>query len=107
MGKKVEKLQEEVDKMATRIAVLEAQLYHRYELAHTALKRAKEKYKGSALILTVTDLSGEVVVRPVALKNGLSDASIAALQQDLTESARLALMNSPPGVLQQETKNAA
>lgn len=63
-------------------------------LAHKAMPGlGTKRYMASGLILQITDLSGNVVLGPVAIANGLSPETIAAIQADIaaTHADRLAL----------------
>lgn len=90
---------------AQRIAALERQLQEAHaQQVHTAhfasigLERASTKrFAASAVIITVTGLGGEQLVVPTAIRGGLSDASIAALQADLVRSYNDALVFKPKG----------
>lgn len=86
-----------------RIAKLESQLkesnalqVHNYHFAHEALKKTGVKqFMGGAVVLTLTGLGGKSLVDPVAIRDGLSDATIAALQADLIRSFELATLFQP------------
>lgn len=51
----------------------------------------------SAAILTITGLGGRVIVAPVAIRDGLSAATIAAIKADLQRSYDLATLMQPKG----------
>lgn len=62
--------------------------------AHKAVSGlSSKKYMASGLILQITDLSGNVVLGPVAISNGLSPETIAAIQADIaaTHADRLSI----------------
>lgn len=70
-----------------RVKELEAQLAHQYFFATIGLDKATiEKTFGSAVILELTFLGGTKVIEPVAIKDGLSDKTIAAIKADLKRS---------------------
>lgn len=70
-----------------KLVAMEAQLDCAYVPAYTALGRAgQDRFMASGLILTLTTLGGKQLVEPVVIKDGLSEASIAALQEDLRQS---------------------
>lgn len=73
---------------------LKAQLASTLGAAFDAIPNAAE-YHGSAVILTVTALGGKTVVAPVAIRDGLSAATIAAIQNDLRRSFELATLVNP------------
>lgn len=79
---------------ANRIAELErklleaeAQLAHVYHFASRGLQNfGPNCFDGSAVILTLTGLGGKRTLGPVAIRNGLSQATIDALQSDFVRS---------------------
>lgn len=69
-----------------KIAELEAQLASSYHFASQTLNDAADKMQGGAVILRLTALGGKELIVPVAIKNGLSAESIAALRADIARS---------------------
>jgi hypothetical protein len=70
-----------------KVKELEAQLVHQYHFATATIDRANiKKTLGSAVILELTFLGGTKVFEPVAIKDGLSDETIAAIKADLKRS---------------------
>jgi hypothetical protein len=76
---------------AQRIAELERKLMeaealqvHNYHFASAGLDKASTDHlMASAVILTLTAIGGRVICRPVAIKDGLSKETIAALKADM------------------------
>lgn len=70
-----------------KVKELEAQLAHQYFFATQGLNKAgKQHCMASAVILELTFLGGTKVIDPVAIKDGLSDETIAAIKADLKRS---------------------
>ena len=70
-----------------KVKELEAQLAHQYHFATRTIDKAGEKHcAGSAVILELTFLGGIKVIEPVAIKDGLSEETIAAIKADLKRS---------------------
>lgn len=70
-----------------QVKELHAQLVHQYHFASFYLDKASiSKTFGSAVILELTFLGGHKVMEPVAIKDGLSDETIAAIKADLKRS---------------------
>lgn len=79
-----------------KVKELEVQLAHQCFFAKVGLKKAgKQHCLGSAIILELTFLGGIKAVEPVAIRDGLSDETIAALQADLERSYNLAVEFKP------------
>lgn len=70
-----------------KVKELEAQLAHQYHFAAQYIDKAgMDKTMGSAVILELTFLGGRKVIEPVAIKDGLSKETIAAIKADLKRS---------------------
>lgn len=70
-----------------KVKELEAQLVHQYHFADRQIDKAgMKKTFGSAVIMELTFLGGQKVFEPVAIKDGLSDETIAAIKADLKRS---------------------
>lgn len=79
-----------------KVKELEAQLVHQYHFAtHTIDKAGMRHCLGSAVILELTCLGGTKVIEPVAIKDGLSAETIAALKADLKRSYDLTVEFKP------------
>lgn len=79
-----------------KVKELEAQLVHQYHFATRTIDRASiRKTMGSAVILELTFLGGAKVFEPVAIKDGLSDETIAAIKADLKRSYELTVEFKP------------
>lgn len=77
-----------------RVGELRAQLAGTLGAAFDAMPKAAECH-GSAVILTLTALGGREIVPPVAIRDGLSPATVTAIQEDLRRSFELATLVSP------------
>ena len=70
-----------------KVKELEAQLAHQYHFATRTIDKAGARHcTGSAVILELTFLGGIKVIEPVAIKDGLSEETIAAIKADLKRS---------------------
>jgi len=78
-----------------KVAELEAQLASSYHFASATLDSAGDKMQGGAVILRLTALGGRELIFPVAIKNGLSAESIAALRADIARSYDYAVELAP------------
>lgn len=78
-----------------KVAELEAQLASSYHFASATLDSAADKMQGGAVILRLTALGGRELIVPVAIKNGLSAESIAALRADISRSYDAAIELAP------------
>lgn len=88
------KLEQELSDANRRVMELKAQLASTLGAAFDAMPRAGD-YHGSAVLLTLTALGGRELVAPVAIRDGLSPATVAAIQDDLRRSFELATMVNP------------
>lgn len=90
---------------AQRIAELERKLIeanalqvHQHHFASAELdKVSTDKLHASAVILTLTTLGGRVTIGPVAIRQGLSAETIAAIRADLVRSYEDAIVFKPKG----------
>lgn len=87
-------LEDKLVRAERKVYELRAQLASTLGAAFDDLPKAGS-FHGSAVIVTVTALGGAEVIRPVAIRDGLSAASIAALQEDVCRSFELATMVNP------------
>ena len=78
-----------------QIKELKSQLVHQYHFASVGIQKAGKEFTASAVILELTALGGRKLVEPVAIKDGLSEESIAALLKDLERSYKLAIAWTP------------
>lgn len=95
MGRKTDKLAAELAAAERRVFELRAQLARRLGAAFDALPAAATGFHGSAIILRIDALGGREVVPPVAISDGLSSASVAALQSDVARSFETATLVNP------------
>jgi hypothetical protein len=69
------------------ILELNAQLFHVYHFANANIGKADTKrFMGSGVLLQLTAIGGKEIINPVMIKDGLSDATIAAIKSDLKRS---------------------
>lgn len=79
-----------------KVKELEAQLAHQYHFTTRTIDKAGMQHcLGSAVILELTFLGGAKVIEPVAIKDGLSAETIAALKADLKRSYDLTVEFKP------------
>lgn len=95
MIKKPSKAKAEAAVLRRKVAELEAQLASSYHFASVTLNDAADKMQGGAVILRLTALGGKELIVPVAIKNGLSAESIAALRADIARSYDHAIELAP------------
>lgn len=74
------------DELEQRIKDLEAQLPFNHRAALKDIDKAGEALMASAAVLHITALGGRSIVAPVAITNGLSQTTIAAIKADLQRS---------------------
>lgn len=92
--KKRDRLKSELADAQRQIVELRAQLVSTIATAFGAVPEAADCL-GSAVILTITALGGREIVPPVAIRDGLSPETVAALRNDLRRSFELATLVSP------------
>jgi len=78
-----------------RVLELRAQLASTMGAAFDDLPKAGDSLHGSAVILELTALGGRKIIEAVAIRDGLSPATIAAIQKDLCRSFELATLVNP------------
>lgn len=78
-----------------RVMELESQLASRAAAASAELGKAGDVLMGSAVILHLVALGGREIVAPVAIRDGLSAETIAAIRADLRRSYDLATLHKP------------
>jgi len=95
---KISKKDQLIADLQQQLIAARAQQTHNYHFASYALdKMTTKRFMGSGLIITIKALNGEELIKPVCIKDGLSDATIAALQADLARSYALAVAFKPRG----------
>lgn len=77
-----------------KVYELRAQLASTMGAAFDDMVKAAD-YHSSVVILTLTALGGREIVNPVAIRDGLSNRSVEALQDDLRRSFELATLVNP------------
>ena len=92
------KLQARIAELEKKLFVSEASQVHNHHFADMSLGKAAN-CMGSGVILTITKLDGRNLVDPVLIRNGLSDASVAALRADLARSFQYATELKPKGAV--------
>lgn len=93
---------EKKEAMKAQIAALERKLFEaRAQYAATlgkafdAVEKAGSDYHASGVIVQITALGGKEVIPPVMIRDGLSAATVKALQGDLSRSFELATLVNP------------
>lgn len=88
--------------LQNQIATLERKLFEaRAQYASTmgaafdAIPKAASDFMASGVILEITAIGGKVVIPPVMIRDGLSNATVTAIQNDLRRSFELATMVNP------------
>ena len=75
-----------------RIRELEAQDVLTYRMAYEQIAKANQtRFMASGVILSLTALGNKELVEPVMIADGLSAATIAAIQDDIRRSLELRL----------------
>lgn len=82
-----------------KVSMLEAQLVHQHHFADAKLAKANTAhFSGSAVVLSLTNLSGADIIEPIAIRDGLSDETIYALRRDIRRSYEVATVFKPAGL---------
>lgn len=85
--------------LTRKVKELEAQLSASYHFADLQLAAmAKKSYMGSAVVVELFALGGAELVIPMAIRDGLSPETIAALRADVRRSYEQAIAFKPQGV---------
>ena len=89
---------ERIRELERKLVEAQAQQIHNHHFASVGIEKASiNKWMESAVIITITTLGGREIVAPVAIRNGLSDATIKAIQEDLLRSYNYATELKPKG----------
>lgn len=91
---RIPELEKQLSDLQRKNTELKAQLASRLSAAFDAMPKANE-LMGSAVILTINGLGGKEIVPPVAIRDGLSLESVAALQRDIAHSFEVATLSNP------------
>lgn len=78
-----------------RVQELEAQLPSALWAADGTLQDAGDALMGSGVVVRLAALGGRELTRPFVILDGLSDATIAAIREDIRRSWRLSTMAAP------------
>lgn len=81
--------------LARRVLELEAQLASTYHFADATLNKAGSALMASGVLVQLSALGGRELTVPFVIKDGLSDATIAALRADINRSYALATAFKP------------
>lgn len=88
--------------MQTRIAELERKLFEArasyaatYGTAFDAISKASSDYMGSGVVIQMNAIGGKEIIPPVMIRDGISAATVKAIQDDLRRSFELATMVNP------------
>ena len=88
---------ERIRDLERKLLEAQAQQIHNYHFASHELKKMGTTHcMGSAVIVTFTVLGGKTI-NPVAIRDGLSEATINALQEDMRRSFEQATAFKPKG----------
>ena len=88
---------ERIRELERKLMEAEAQQIHHYHLASHELERMGTTHcVGSGVIVTFTVIGGRTI-KPVAIRDGLSEATINALQEDMRRSFGKATEFEPKG----------
>lgn len=89
---------ERIRELERQLMEAQAQQIHNHHFASVGIEKASmNKWMGSAVFITITAQGGREIVAPVAIRNGLSDATIKAIQEDLLRSYNYATELKPKG----------
>lgn len=98
MGKTKEAQAARIAELERKLMEAEAQLVHVYHFAGIDLpKFGIDKCAGSAVILTLSTLGNRATIGPIAIRDGLSQTTIDALQADFIRSYEEAIVLKPKG----------
>lgn len=88
--------------MQNQIATLERKLFEArasyastYGAAFDAIPKAGSDYMGSGVVLQISAIGGKEVLPAVMIRDGLSAATVKAIQEDLRRSFELATLVNP------------
>lgn len=82
--------------LARQVMELKAQLAYNYHYADAKVGKASTEHMlGGAVIVQLFGLGGREIIDPVAIRDGLSDETIAALRKDIKRSYDLAVQFKP------------
>lgn len=84
--------------LARQVLELESQLAFVYHYADATLHKAGSALMASGVLVQLTGLGGRELVRPFVIRDGLSDATIAALKADIVRSYDIATAFKPQPV---------
>ena len=91
---------EHIRELERKLVEAQAQQIHTYHFASQELEKMGTKHcMASAVIVTLTTLGGGKTVGPVAIRDGLSEATIKALQEDMRRSFEQATAFKPKGLI--------
>ena len=88
-----------IEELENKLRSAQAYQVHKLHFASYALdKLSTDKMFGSGVIISITSLSGEELVEPAVISNGLSPETIAALQADMRRSFERRIELKPKGM---------
>jgi len=88
-----------IAELERKLREVEAQLVHTHHFASKELEKFNtDRLAASAVVVTLTALGGTLTTGPFAIRGGLSQATITALQADLVRSYQDAVALKPKGV---------
>jgi hypothetical protein len=81
------------------VLALKAQLASTCHFASIGIEKASSEYmRGSAVIISVNALGGKEIMMPIAISDGLSDATIDAIKADIVRSYKHSTEFKPRGM---------
>ena len=87
MGKRSEMLRLELNQTAQKLKVADASRASTYWATSDQVARLmKRNFTASGMVLHVTSLSGENLILPVMISDGLSEATLRAIHADIVRS---------------------
>lgn len=94
--KKIKPTKPSRETLERKVIELTAQLASSYHFASATLPKAKD-LMGSGVLVQLTALGGKELINPVVIQNGLSEATIEALMNDIRRSYNYATELKPKG----------
>lgn len=94
-GDKSKALRAEIVALERKLFEARAQYAATLGAAFDALPKAASDYHASGVILELTGIGGKAIIPAVMVRDGLSPATVKALQADLARSFELATLVNP------------
>jgi hypothetical protein len=94
-GDKSKALKAEIAALERKLFEAKAQYAATLGVAFDALPKAATEYHASGVILEISAIGGKAIIPPVMIRDGLSNATVKALQADIARSFELATLVNP------------